>query len=280
MPGYAPRNVEGFDLDAKDFLKTAPSFTLEDIAALEINPSAWALRAIQKRGGRRHPKRVVERPTFEAVPFTPASHGAYGYVPIGAIEKPRVQLARPSDTQALMDKFLEKARRKDRQRLSSQQPPGRKSVPPGNLPNDEYRYWKGWAIETAPADEGTCRWCQCHFKGREAMMAHQVNASCKGLLMDLYRYARTINKAQIYCFACKKVTRKLHWGLPLCDTVQCHSLWKFNWNDQLQGFMQYKTWALQAQHRLVDKGPFGDRLKTLANVPDPDDDITWPAGHC
>jgi hypothetical protein len=252
-----PRHPEAFELDEQDFLKEWPTF--DSLQFGEVDPPKWALRAIQKRGGRRHPKRQVQYShmgsylPMPVVPFQPARPSAGSHlVAIG----PRNST--DSDAKAIFDKCMAKERRKAQERRSREQVSWRKQVPQGNLIEDDYRYWKGFAISTANADEGTCRWCQLLFKSRPRMLEHHNKGNCKQHLAALYRYAKLSSKAQHYCLACKRETTGARWGIPLCDSAECISSWKFKFNVQLPGFQQYREWALKAQLQAGSKGPFGD----------------------
>src|SRR5579862_987522 len=198
-----PRHAVPFELDEDDFLTARPVFKI-----LEVDPPAWALGAIQKRNGHRHPKREVTQGAY--LPSNPA-HMAHG--PIVSVF-PKTPT---SDAEAIKQRAIEKARRKAQFRKTQQQISQRSLVPQGNLINDDYRFWKGFVTSTAGANEGTCRWCQELFRGREAMLAHHTKSSCKQHLSALYRYAKLTTRSQRYCFACKAQTPHTHWGIPLCD---------------------------------------------------------------
>jgi hypothetical protein len=269
-----PRHPDKFDLDEDDFLTEYPVF--DSFKFGEVDPPNWALRAQQKRGGHKHPKREVIHTHFvpvHSMGFTPARPaGAYGPT-----------FPKGSDAQALFDKMSRKAQAKDEARRraqlskSQQQMSQRKLVPAGNLINDDYRYWRGFAMARVPPGEAVCRWCQVFYNTREAMLDHHNKSTCKTHLTALYRYAKLSSKTQRYCFACKKITDNFHWGLPLCDDVACYTKWKFNFNIQLWGYQQYREWALKDQLERGSKGPFGD----LSPGPETDDDDeSYFTGHC
>lgn len=259
-----PRHPDAFELDAEDFLQAPPAFDSQLFG--EIDPPAWALRAITKRGGKRHPRReiisVYVSPYHDRAitPFSPArpSWEQHGHSSFPIMGPHGVHRHGNADAKAIFDKAMAKERRKSQQRKSQEQVSARKLVPVGNLINDDYRYWKGYALSNAFQHEGTCRWCQEVYKGRKAMLEHHTKGSCKEHLSALYRYAKLSSKTQRYCFSCKKQTSHMNWGVPMCDTVTCLTCWKFKFNVQLAGFQQYREWALKAQLANPKKGPFGD----------------------
>jgi hypothetical protein len=254
-------------LDERDFLTEFPVF--DSFKFGEIDPPAWALQAIKKRGG--HRPRGGKREVIHGshiVPFSPArpSWDSGGYSPLPAHYRPKT-----ADEQAIFDKAIAKSRRKGQLQKSQQQVSQKSLVPKGNLINDDYRYWKGFSLNYSALNEGTCRWCQVLFRGRDKMLEHHNKSSCKLHLTALYRYAKLSSKTQRYCFACKQETSNAHWGIPMCDDSNCYSRWKFNFNVQLQGFQQYRQWALKAQLQAGSKGPFGE----LPPQDELDEEATW-----
>jgi hypothetical protein len=271
-----PRHPASFDLDEEDFLTEYPVF--DSFKFGEIDPPNWALRAIQKRGGRRHAKREILHPTYTPVHlpyhgFTPAKP-AGGYSPA---------FPPGSDALAIFNKATSKAKssakssaRRRAQLNKAQQISQRPLVPKGNLINDDYRYWRGFAISNARPGSGTCRWCQVLFNDREEMLTHHSKSPCKQLLTALYRFAKQGFKFQYYCFSCKKVTDNFYWGVPMCDDVQCYTKWKFNFNVQLWGYQQYREWALKKQLDAGLQGPFGNLLSEKELEAQED----YYSGHC
>ena len=252
-----PRHAESFELHEEDFLKEYPVF--DSLQFGEVDPPRWALRAIQKRGGHRHPKREVEQgstsysPSGIVGPFSPRPAHFHGHNLLPAHYRPKA-----SDEQAILDKAMAKERRRNQARNSRNQVSQRKLVAVGNLVEDDYRYWKGFAITDRNANEGSCRWCEKLFTGRKNMLSHHSKGSCKQHLSALYRYAKHNSKPQRYCFACKKETDHSRWGIVMCDDVHCITRWKFNFNVQLPGYEQYRLWALQEQAKRGIAGPFGN----------------------
>lgn len=258
------RHPDPFELEEEDFLKALPKF--DSLLFGEIDPPAWALRAQQKRGGKRHPKREV---TYGA-----STHGGYGYSSSGTIvpwrpgASPSTHVHSHSDAESIYQKSMAKERRRKQGRHSQQQVAQRKLVPKGNLLEDDYKYWKGFALIAANASEGTCRWCGILHKSRPAMLRHHDRGSCKQHLAALYKFAKL--SRQRYCFACKAETHQDRWGIPMCDRMECISRWKFNFNMQLPGFQQYRRWALEAQLKDPSNGPFA-QLPVAVGIPDDDD---------
>jgi hypothetical protein len=264
------RITEAFELDEDDFLEARPArFVLE---GREIDPPNWALRAICKVGGKRHPKREIQYGTVydhkywarkESRPWGDLP-GSLPIVPVGPRPNP--------DETELFNRKLEQRRRKQG-RKAQNKVAARKAVPSGNIREEDYRFWKGSATAYMGKNLATCRWCLELCNGLEAMHQHHRKGHCKDFLMALYRFAKTSSK-QRYCFSCKRETSQFRWGIPLCNATTCLARWKFNLLHTLQGLQHYRDWADEAHFRDPNKGPFKDlaaQAKTLLVNPDKDD---------
>jgi hypothetical protein len=231
-----------YEITAVDLLKERPApLTLEDLEILEIDPPAWAVGAICKLGGRRHEKRHIVHTEFRSN-YTP-SH-VNGYSPTHG------PLASDTDVynRALMRRNRKKAG------LSNNEPSAKKQVPPGNLRNEDYRFWKGFPL---PSMHGAvCKWCEQLCLDRVAMQKHHGGQRwCKERLLALYKYAKQ-SHSQHYCLACKKPTTSQNWGFPLCNSLTCIARWKFTNREGQLGLMQYLEWAMEAQRNYPEAGPF------------------------
>lgn len=214
-------------------LERPPAF---DVLANEIEPPDWAVKATCKIGGKRHPKREIDHSIVY--------HGHSARPMCGPLAETR--------DEAIKQALARRDRRK--QKGSASMPSAKKSVQKGNLREEDYRFWKGYAIE----DEGAqCRWCSSVYKGRHNMVEHHRFAPCKEYLLALYKYAKQCTK-QWYCFSCKKETKFFRWGIPLCQTANCIANWKFTITEHLHGFLQYKNWAEDAQETDPKNGPYRD----------------------
>ena len=245
------------DVPKEDFLQSRPeplseAFLLER----EIDPPNWALVATCKLGGRRHPKRERQHAKHspnsvvnwdqldDSQHFSPAGPRRPLWLPTGSND-PAVN----KDAEEAFNKSLERSRRR---KQAHQEPSPKKLLPPGNLKNDDYRFWKGYASQDLGAQ---CRWCERFEKTREAMLEHHVKGHCKERLLALYRYAKQSHK-QRYCFVCKHTTTNFEWGVPMCHTAMCIGRWKFNFRQYMQGMTQYMEWADDEQERNPTEGPY------------------------
>jgi hypothetical protein len=192
---------------------------------VECDPPNWAVHAISKRGGKRHPKREI-------------THIPYVYTP-----------PKDADTSGIYERALQKRR----QRTQTQTlPAARKQVPQGNLKEDQYRFWKGNTYDMPGAQ---CRWCTATINTPGGLNEHHIKSECKELLLAVFKFARRRGQPR-YCMACKRETNAERWGVPLCNTVACIGRWKFGHRYVLAGFVQYLRWALEADANDPRNGPF------------------------
>ena len=214
------------DIPDEDILPERPPQFV--VGELEIDPPNWAMKAISKPGGRRHPKREV----------THIRQAYYTLPPDG-------------DTSGIYRRAL---RRRGQSKNEAGGQAARKQVPAGNLKEDQYRFWKGNSFELFSAQ---CRWCNTHFgeQSKELFRKHHTNSQCKELLLALFKYAKK-QRGERYCMACKKATSSERWGIPLCNTISCIARWKFGYRYTLPGFVQYLKWALEADANDAPNGPF------------------------
>lgn len=91
---------------------------------------------------------------------------------------------------------------------------------PGNLANDEYRYWIG--IRSEKADWSTCRFCGASAQSKEARKEHKGSGCCKKL-EQCYSFLLRDH----LCVMCDKRTDSKKWGVPLCSE-ECETKWKFD----------------------------------------------------
>jgi hypothetical protein len=263
-----PKLVEPFELQEDDFLPARPA-RLQLVGLLsEIDPPGWALKCITKIGGKRHPKREKFVSSQSAVvPWRPSAYQPIG--PMGPMGPPGPN----PDAEEAYNKALSRRRRKQQSKAQQQtQTP----VPAGNLCEDDYRFWKGYALEESEKNHGICRWCSTHCLSREAMLKHHNESNyCKQHLLALYRYAVKSSR-QRYCFACKQETQERRWGIPLCKRQTCISRWKFTFTAYLPGFQHYRTWATNAQIQDPVNGPFKD-LPASSLSDDTEEDFTGAA---
>lgn len=228
------------DITEEDLLDSRPeALSRSQLRQLEIDPPNWALKAVTKIGGHRHPKREI---TYGAdvprgiVPFV----GSYDEYTPG--EGPK----------ALWDKAL--SRRRRRQNMAAQKSI-KDIVPPGNLSNDEYRFWKGYAIKDHFPSVAQCRWCQTYVTGRPEMRGHHNTTACRELLLALYRFSKRPGSER-RCLACNNRTPSLSWGLPLCSSVGCLGKWKFTVVSGLDGLQNAKKLAATEHLRNPAEGPY------------------------
>jgi hypothetical protein len=264
-----PRIAEPFELTEEDFLSRRPGPF--DSLALEIDPPNWALGAICKIGGRRQIKRHRVNTTYnvqdsddnyDVMPWHPMGVGGPALPPVlrplGQVLNPETTRENP-DATAAFNKALGRRRAKQASKGRKgveAQIRASKAVAPGNLIEDDYRFWKGYALSYFEKNRGTCRWCGEECLNRKAMLDHHEGPNyCKQHLLALYRFSFKSSR-QRYCMACKKETSGRRWGMPLCDEVTCISRWKFNGPKALTGFNHYRIWAYEAQYKNPKTGPF------------------------
>ena len=203
---------------------------LDEIQELpEVAPPDWAIRMIAKQAGKRTPK----YPLHTEVVYSGALAN-----PHGPIHGP---WGRPSCTKPPTE---HRAYNPTRVYQSYETPSQSKIVAAGNLPEDDYRFWRGSVRNDIT--NAMCRWCgkwadnplarRVHNKGRQG-------TQCTVKLRSLLDWARQNNK---YCFACNNHTYKGRWGLPLCDRSSCIAQWKFGPLHENSGFM----YALKKGHQL------------------------------
>jgi hypothetical protein len=97
---------------------------------------------------------------------------------------------------------------------------------PGNIPNEEYRFWIGKLTQTVTTAE--CRWCNVVVDSLAHMRIHLRAGQCKENLLAVYKKIRHPPSpiAQPDCLCCDRPTDKLEWGVPICST-KCKNAWKF-----------------------------------------------------
>jgi hypothetical protein len=121
--------------------------------------------------------------------------------------------------------------------------------PKGNLGQEEYRFWIGYREEAS--QYAMCRACrrsvystkgrEAHFKNEECFVGGDP---CSTRLVKAYK---ALDSMEI-CIVCKKRHYgKGKWGVPLCESPECHSAWKFG-NDR----WVYLETQLEAQRRLAN----------------------------
>lgn len=92
----------------------------------------------------------------------------------------------------------------------------------GNLEEDEYRYFHGYAVKEGPCKEqGICRWCDQACYTKNARRNHQ-SFNCKHMCDVLCQLLKGNGK----CVSCGKVTRIDRWGIPICSS-ECMMIFKF-----------------------------------------------------
>lgn len=102
---------------------------------------------------------------------------------------------------------------------------GKVEIAPGNLTQNEYRFWVGNAF--VQSESGTCRWCGTYCADKKARGLHfdHKDNKCTRALRTVYDYNRGISP--MYCFTCGKKTPSTRWGFPLCATRECIEGWQF-----------------------------------------------------
>jgi len=103
-----------------------------------------------------------------------------------------------------------------------------KSMERGNLPENDYRFWKGALVTQSTGAVAVCRWCGKWVYGAKERRDHfkaKDSKKCSQKLRAVYDWARTGH--YLYCFVCAKETRNMHWGFPICHRERCIREWKF-----------------------------------------------------
>ena len=93
----------------------------------------------------------------------------------------------------------------------------------GNLPNEEYRFWRGSPEESLHLTQ--CRMCRFVAMSASERAAHRAVTHCTTNLVAIYRVAREPRHPT--CMVCSRVTHDEKWGVPLCNDEDCISDWKF-----------------------------------------------------
>lgn len=93
----------------------------------------------------------------------------------------------------------------------------------GNLPNEEYRFWRGSPEECLRMTQ--CRMCREIALSDSERAAHRAATHCTTNLIAIYRLARAPRHP--ICMVCGRITLNEKWGVPLCDDADCISDWKF-----------------------------------------------------
>lgn len=103
------------------------------------------------------------------------------------------------------------------------------TVPRGNLPQEEYRYWIGYAQQQS--GYAMCRACrgsfysdqqrELHFKDDKVFVGGQ---NCAVRLVAAYKILLTGQT----CLICKRQRfNHTKWGVPICESDTCERAWKF-----------------------------------------------------
>ena len=181
-----------------------------------VTPPDWAVRMVAVNQGKRT---GVKYPQHTEIVYANSLH-AYHQTRDHVVD-PRGPWARPSCNPT-------------KTYASYETPSQSKIVDKGNLPEDDYRFWRG--TMNAGISHAMCRWCgqwsdsplarKAHFRGKS-------NQQCSNKLRALINWARKNHK---FCFACGSYTYKERWGIPLCDREICIRKWKFSNNTDLYGY--------------------------------------------
>ncbi len=93
----------------------------------------------------------------------------------------------------------------------------------GNLPNADYRYWRGCEDPKAAASE--CRYCGMHAFHAQMRQVHtKLDGNCASNLVRIYK----VLLKEDFCVYCEKPAHgKAHWGVPLCSP-ECKKGWMFD----------------------------------------------------
>jgi hypothetical protein len=112
---------------------------------------------------------------------------------------------------------------------------------PGNLANDDYRYWIGMPHSSAMFSK--CRMCGEPATSPYARRDHASHNQCCRNLVAIYKLLLAA-KPRI-CAVCACATDNQKWGFPLCKTGSCQRDWKFGMtNRKFEGFERAKHKAL------------------------------------
>ena len=190
-----------------------------------IEPPNWAIGAVARFGGRRLPKFVRQEPSWGGH-YTAAGYSKpwYGCADYGEVDT--TGTVRP------------KAKKSHAPKVAPH-----KQTELGNLPNEEYRFWRGFANMPGTV-EATCRWCARAFYGPEQRRDHHAEKHCNSKLLKVFKMMmRSVPKV---CVACKKRTHYARWGVPICNDVGCISRWKFSPLHMMDGWIDAKNFALTA----------------------------------
>lgn len=133
--------------------------------------------------------------------------------------------------------FLSRKQRRDQKKAA------RKEAAAGNIGESDYQFWRG---NPAPINKLThCRWCDRTFYNAIDRRTHfKSETRCSFLIRAVQAWAAQQN--DMFCMACCKSTKKLRWGFPLCNTVNCIGTWKFATVISLEGWTMYKRLARAA----------------------------------
>jgi hypothetical protein len=214
----------------------APFFDLEGcleefpIVAPELPESPrvpmWAIGAVVHNTGRRHPK--LREKVYAGV-----SPG--GYSPTGAWGP--VQQKNWADQ--AWDPSTERSQRKHDRKKGKIEPrmAAWKVPPPGNLREDDYRFWLGSPL--TGSSDSTCRWCANSAWNREQRVAHfTTGRQCNSKMLTVFKFA--LKKKTPICMVCAKTTWHKRWGVPLCNQPECIGKWKFGMLRFLEGWTKVR----------------------------------------
>lgn len=101
----------------------------------------------------------------------------------------------------------------------------------GNLPNEEYRFWIGYAHENGVG--AVCRACAHYAYGPQERKNH-LNDDTKAIegmrcAEQLSRVYAALLKDRVACIVCCKDRHNYEkWGVPLCNSGGCEVTWRFD----------------------------------------------------
>jgi hypothetical protein len=212
----------------------APQFDLEGalepfpIEALEFPESPrvpmWAIAAVAHNGGKRCQK-LRER-IYSSV-------GVGGYNPTSAWgpHKNWADQAWDPSTERSMRK-QERKKGKIESRVAAW-----KAVPPGNLREDDYRFWLGSPVPNS--SDSTCRWCASSAWSRQQRSDHfTIGRQCNSKMLTVFKFA--LKAKTPICMVCAKTTWHKRWGVPLCNEPHCIGKWKFGLLRFLDGWSRVR----------------------------------------
>ncbi len=110
---------------------------------------------------------------------------------------------------------------------------------PGNLPNDEYRFWLGKPAQHAST--AICRACGAERFTAVGRRDHLKEVGCTKVLVAAYKELL----ADGVCVICDTKTARRGWGVPLCS-IKCNNFWKFN----QQQVLPTVKWAIDKSNRV------------------------------